>query len=152
MVLYLKEELGDTLALGLSDLSQKLVVLLALSNTPTAADLVALDVRFVQMSAEGVICRIPGLTKTRRSGPSRSFEVSRFEDESVCSVNTLEQYLWQTISIMKEGDNESTPLFISFCQPCNAVSSATIWRWIKEVLSKAGVNTEQFSAHSTRSA
>jgi hypothetical protein len=89
VVLYLKEEMGDTLALGLKDLSQKLVVLLALSNAPTASGLVALDVRVVQMSAEGVIFRIPGLTKTRRSGPPRSFEVSRFEDESVCPVNTL---------------------------------------------------------------
>ena len=152
VVLYLKEKMGDTPTLNLKALSQKLVVLLALSNAPRASDLVALDVRFVQSSEEGVTFRIPGLTKTRRSGPPRSFEVSRFKDASLCPVKILEYYLRQMKDIRKEGGNGSYPLFISVRKPHNAVTSATIGRWIKQILSMAGVNTDQFSAHSTRSA
>ena len=149
VVLYLKEKMGDTPTLNLKALSQKLVVLLALSN---ASDLVALDVRFVQSSEEGVAFRIPGLTKMRRSGPPRSFEVSRFKDASLCPVKTLEYYIRQTKDIRKEGGNGSYRLFISVRKPHNAVTSATIGRWIKQILSMVGVNTDQFSAHSTRSA
>ena len=147
-----EEIIGDTPTLNLKALSQKLVVLLALSNAPRASDLVALDVRFVQSSEEGVTFRIPGLTKTRRSGPPRSFEVSRFEDASLCPVKTLEYYLRQTKDIRKDGGNGSYPLFISVRKPHNAVTLATIGRWIKQILSMAGVNTDQLSAHSTRSA
>ena len=56
---------------SMKDLSRKMVVLLALSITSRASDLTALDMRFRQFSPEGVLFRIPGLTKTRHSGPPR---------------------------------------------------------------------------------
>ena len=43
-------------------------------------------------------------------------------------------------------------LFISFVKPHRAVSSATISRWIKTVLSDAGIDTSIFKAHSVRRA
>ena len=57
--------------LSLKDPSRMTVVLLALSNASRASDLTALDMCFQQFSPEGVLFRIPRLTKTRRSGPPR---------------------------------------------------------------------------------
>ena len=78
--------------LSLKDLSRKTVVLLALSNASRASDLTALDMRFRQFSPEGVLFQIPGLTKTRHSGPPREVFFAKFEEESLCLVRTLVQY------------------------------------------------------------
>ena len=43
-------------------------------------------------------------------------------------------------------------LIISYGKPHKPVSSETISRWIKDELSKAGVNTSVFKVHSCRSA
>lgn len=55
--------------LDLGGLSKKLTMLLALSNGKRSSDIHALNIRFRRFTDEGVIFRIPGLTKTRRSGP-----------------------------------------------------------------------------------
>ena len=59
--------------LTLKELSKRLVTLLALCNASRASDIRALDVRFKQHTGGGVKFVIPGLTKTRRSGPLREF-------------------------------------------------------------------------------
>ena len=128
----------------------KLTTLLALSNASRSSDLVALDTRYIQKTPEGVTFRIPGLTKTRRSGPPRSMKVLRFEEQSICPVVTLECYLSRTRSIREEA--RRSPLLLSFQKPHKAVTSATIARWVKEILSLAGVDTGSFGAHSTRAA
>lgn len=46
----------------------------------------------------------------------------------------------------------TTQLFISFQKPYSAVSCATISRWIKHVITEAGIDTSYFKAHSTRAA
>ena len=40
-------------------------------------------------------------------------------------------------------------LFLFFIKPDKPVSSTTIARWVKEVLSLAGIDTSTFSDHST---
>ena len=47
---------------------------------------------------------------------------------------------------------EETQLLISFVKPHRAVSKDTIGRWVKCVLANAGIDTNQFGAHSTHSA
>ena len=43
-------------------------------------------------------------------------------------------------------------LFLSYIKPHKPVSSSTLARWAKSVLSLAGINTTIFKPHSTRSA
>ena len=50
----------------------------------------------------------------------------------------------------KRGD--SVKLFLATIKPHKPVTSSTIARWIKNLLGKAGVNTEIFKAHSVRGA
>ena len=95
VVTFLQEHVGSNQTLSLKQLSLKVTTLLALANATRASDLVALDTRFIQRNPEGMLFRIPGLTKTRRSGPPRTMSVAKFEDEMICPVATLEHYLEQ---------------------------------------------------------
>ena len=60
---------------------------------------------------------------------------------------TLQYYLVVTSKL-----RTSSKLVIPYIEPYNAVTSNTIGRWIKALLQQVGINTQTFSAHSTRSA
>ena len=47
---------------------------------------------------------------------------------------------------------EHSQLFISLIRPYNVVTSSTIARWLKSVLTKSGIDTGIFKAHSIRGA
>ena len=112
----------------------------------------ALDLRFRSFTREGVLFRKQGLTNTRRSGPPQEAMFPAFEENSrLCPVNTLKQYEQITASVRGAG-SASHQLFVSIRIPHNPVTSATIARWLKTLLSEAGVDTEMFNAHSTRAA
>ena len=136
--------------LSLKDLSWKLVTLMALTNADRASDLHALDLRYKSFSPEGVTFEILGLTKTRRSGPPRQAFYPSFPEKSVCPVETLRHYESRTI-IHRPTGGVANPLFISYSKPHKPVQAATISRWIRNMLVKAGVDSN-FKAHSTRAA
>ena len=64
------------------------------------------------------------------------------------SSHTLKQYLHTT----SKNRGEIKLLFITQVKPFRPASKDTIARWIRETLSKAGIDTSIFSPHSTRSA
>ena len=147
--------IGSTFAsadLSLKNLSMKLVMLMALSNASRASDLASLDIRFQQFTPEGVKFFVPGLTKTRRSGPPKEAFFGQFHEKSLCPVNTLILYEEKTKALRMSTPNEPSPLLISFRKPHKPVTPASIGRWIKELLGKAGINTEIFKGHSSRAA
>lgn len=70
--------------------------------------------------------------------------------KKLCPVDALRAYEDRTKE--KRGDNNRSQLLIAVIKPCNPVSSSTIARWIKTVLTKSGIDTDTFKAHSVRSA
>ena len=71
-------------------------MLLALTNASRSSDLHALD--YCQFTP-GVLFRIPGLTKTRRSGPPQEAIFTSFqENPGLCPVATLKAYESATAS------------------------------------------------------
>ena len=72
------------------------------------------------------------------------------QDPTLCPVATLKQYEDKTTFFRCTDDSQR--LFLSFQKPHKPVSSATIARWLKELLHDAGIDTDTFKAHSTRSA
>ena len=48
--------------------------------------------------------------------------------------------------------DKKQPLFVAVKRLHKAVTAATISRWLKEILFRAGVDTNIFKAHSTRTA
>ena len=69
-------------------------------------------------------------------------------DLHLCVINTLCTYLEKTNSHR----GSESKLFISFQKPYKVVNGDTIWRWIKVVMEKAGIDTSVFKPHSTRAA
>ena len=133
-------------------LSYKLAVLFALANADRSSDLAALDLRFRTYQGNGVRFIIPGLTKTRRSGPPKeAFYASFPEEVAICPVKTLKEYELRTVSFRPKDITVPTPLFLAVRRPHNPVKPATIGHWLK-VMELSGMDTSMFSAHSTRGA
>ena len=86
----------------------------------------------------------------KTSKPGKSLEVkfmSLPEDPSLCTMSTLGEYILSTEKL-----RSSSKLFISFIRPHKPVSTSTVGRWIKSVLSSAGIDISVFKAHSVRGA
>jgi len=133
-------------------LAKKTVTLLALVNADRCSDLAALDREHMQWTASGVEFTVVRLTKTRRPGPPRKVFYSRFTDNSeLCPVTVLRMYIDKTAE-QAVTINSPKPVFVTSRKPFRRAKPGTIGHWIKDVLQLAGVNTEVFSAHSTRSA
>lgn len=110
--------------LSLKDLSKRLAMLLALSNGTRSSDLHALDLRFRQISDNGMLFRIPGLTKTRRSGqPKEAFFHCFEEDTNLCPVENLRIYEEKTLAMRDLHQVKPAPLFLSLRKPYNPVTS-----------------------------
>lgn len=152
-VLVYIQSLPDNGQLSLQSLTHKLAMLFALSNADRCSELASLDLRFRSVTSEGVRFVIPGLTKTRRSGPPKEAYYPSFtEDRRLCPVVTLNAYEQRTNEVRSKTDQEPQLLFISVRRPYTPVKPATIGHWIQKVMTQAGIDTKIFSAHSTRGA
>ena len=79
-----------------------------------------------------------------------SLKVYTFEENTkLCVVATLEEYLKRTKVWCGK---DKSQLLLSFFNTHNPVVSSTKSEWIKNVLREAGIDTEIFKGHSTRSA
>lgn len=75
-------------------------------------------------------------------------ELRPFEDKTLCVVTTLKEYLTRTQPLR----GSQSQLFISYNRPCRRVNRETISRWVKFVLTDAGIDTLRFKPHSTSAA
>ena len=92
------------------------------------------------------------MTKTWTSGPPRTvFYPMLREDPNICPVTTLKKYITVTTPCVANFETPK-PVFITSRKPFRRACPATIGHWIKDTLKAAGVDTERFTAHSTRSA
>ena len=69
------------------------------------------------------------------------------EDRNTCVYSHLKLYIENTSLLRNSGE-----LLILFQKPYQHISKDTIARWIKLALTEAGVDTNIFTAHSTRGA
>ena len=139
--------------LPLQKLSWKLATLMAVANADRASDLHLLDINFMQITEEGVTFKVPGLSKTRRSGPPREVTYTRFrEADIICPVTTLRAYLDLTEKLRLAAEDGSKPLFIAVRKPHKPITSATISRWMRSLMAESGIDVDQFKPHSVRAA
>ena len=71
------------------------------------------------------------------------------DDEKVCVVHCIDQYLRQSAPWRTQGQNQ---LLLSHLKSYKDVHSSTIANWVKLVLKMVGVDTSLYKAHSCRSA
>jgi hypothetical protein len=134
--------------LCLKMLTLKLCALIALSSAPRAQTIVSMSLDHVQYGKEVVTFFFPNLLKTTRSGRSNTFvmNLEHYKDESLCVMHTLLFYIKVTRSLRK-----SRKLIVSY-KTYDSVSTSTIARWLKNVLSLSGIDVGIYKAHSYRSA
>ena len=136
--------------LTLKMLTLKLVMLLGLLSGQRCQTLHCLNIKDMVLGKSKCVFLLTSLLKT--SVPSRHLthiELLAYPgDPNLCVINCLNAYLERT----KPHRSGILQLFLSFQKPFKAVSCDTISRWLKSVLDMAGIDTNIFSAHSTRTA
>jgi len=102
----------------------------------------------LQEHRDSVVLHFVSLEKQARVGKSY-LQIPRFpEDPELCPVRTLITYFNKVSGI--RGDSDS--FFVSYVAPHKSVTSKTLSRWVKSILSSAGVDTQLWDPHAVRSA
>ena len=151
LVLDHLRELGPPDNLNLRSLTLKTVMLMALLSAQRCQTLHLIEVQNICFSSSSMTLTVPAHLKHSRPGfqnPVLHFN-SFEEDPSLCIVASTRTYLHKTSKLRS---TESTRLFLSFIKPFGPVSRDTIRRWVRTVMTSAGVDTRTFKAHSVRSA
>ncbi|XP_069075323.1 integrase/recombinase xerD homolog [Pleurodeles waltl] len=146
LVLRLLSSWQDNSFLSRKQLSAKLAVLLCLISCKRVSDVRALDVTARVFSPEGVTFMISRRTKCGTR--SVSYPAFPFAPK-LCVVRCLKTYEEVRAALRTSGENQ---LLISVKKPFKEISSPTIARWVRWILSEAGVDIQVFGAHSTQGA
>lgn len=150
---YLRS-LGHNDQLDQKQLTLKLTMLMALVGANRSSELAALDLRFRQVTPFGVSFKMPTLLKKRAPGapPKEIFFGAYEEDKDLCVVQCMESYELVTQQFRPANSGSADRLLLSHVKPHRPVTAERIAHWLKEVMSKAGVDTSVFKAHSVRGA
>lgn len=133
----------------LKKLTLKLTMLLALVTAQRAQTLSVLKIEDMVDKGSDITFNISSPLKTKQANTT-SIELKSFTgDARLCIVTTIRQYLERTKDL--RSDNTES-LLISWIKPFKPVHVDTIRRWILCVMQEAGVDINEFKAHTTRSA
>jgi len=145
------DQLGscDNVDLSLEVLSKKLIILLALVTGQRMQTLSLIDIKNIVVREELIEIKIPERIKTSKLGKKQPVLILPFyrENLNICPANTLQYYLERT----KDLRMNTSLLFISYRKP-HKRATQTLSRWVKDILQESGIDTDIFSAHSTRHA
>lgn len=134
----------------LKELSYKLVMLLALLSAQRCQTLHSLSVNSMHLSNSKCVFYLNVLLKHSRKGKHLApLEFLAFpQNKALCIVSVLKEYLRRT----KEFRGCEDKLLLSYQKPYKPISKDTLARWMRDVLTRANVDTQVFGAHSTRAA
>ena len=112
-----------------------------------------MELNFCYFKNDGYVFLVPGLVKgSKPHNPHLEIFFPSFPpDDPLCAASYLKRYIDITSTKMNISSSRNI-LFISHIKPHKAVKTSLISRWLKNVLRLSGIDTSQFSAHSTRSA
>ena len=144
-------------SLSMKILSKKLAVLLAIAAPKRVSEIARLDKNFMSIAPNSHSVRffLPGLSKTQKDASTREVVYDSFpQNPQICVFECLSSYIDRT-EHWRSCDKETSkydPLLRSTVKPHKGVSPNTVSRWIKDMLSAAGIDISIFKAHSTRGA
>lgn len=153
IVLQYFSSLSENNELSLPLLSKKLITLLALITAHRLQTLSVIRIENIEIAfGETIIIKIPDNIKT--SGKNRLQPILRIPffpgNTRVCPASTMVEYLNRT-KPLRNAEKDAF-LFISYRGPHDCVSKETLSRWVTQTMALAGLDTNIFSAHSTRHA
>ena len=142
-------EWGPNGQLSLSQLTHKLAMLMALVSAGRCHELNNLEIPMMQDFGDKVIFRINALTKSRRPGrPYQSLAFMEYTgNKNLDVLARLRSYLQRTDSLRKS-EVQKQKLFIACVKLHKPVVTCTIARWLKMVMTMAGIDVGKFQAHS----
>ena len=131
----------------------KLAMLLALVCRARGHELKAINPQALSWYDDRVVCHILAVTKCKTpSKPHKSFDIMKFDvSNNLDPVACLEAYLNLTAS-QRDSPQKKSQLFLSYVDPHQAIQTCTVARWLKSVMTEAGIDMTIFKAHSTQSA
>lgn len=136
--------------INLKELTLKLVMLIAITTGQRCQTLTFLDLSEQYMQKNDKCFNFALTGHLKQDKPGQVFGnvcLYKYPVRELCVYETLNYYISTTEKL-----RNSTKLLVSFIKSHRAMTSSTIWRWIKIVLGQAGTDTERFSGHSTRCA
>ena len=142
--------LGDSRLLSVELLGKKLALLLTiLSGGQRTQTIHAIDILDIKILSDK--CVIPIYEPLKHTNPERHLKPLEFPvynmEPCLCVVVNLKLYLQKTLPYRK-----SSKLFLSYQKPYAPISKDTLARWCKDILSRAGIDTNLYSSHSSRAA
>ena len=149
-VLSYLSRLSPAEKLDLKSLTLKVAMLVALVSAQRSQTLHMLNIDFMKDTSSCVEFALRDHIKQSRPGyrPPPIILQAYPNDKSLCVYSYLTEYLKQTQPLR----GAETQLFISFTKPHKAISKETLSRWIRTVMSSAGIDVASFKPHSTTSA
>ena len=125
-------------------LTLKTVMLLSLATAQRAQTLATVRLQNILVTPDQIQIRIQDILKTAAPGREQPLLTVPFlrSKPELCVASTLLKYI-KTSSNLR---NKSDKLFISLKKSYKPVSTQTISRWIKLILTESGINTNVFES------
>ena len=141
----------------LEQLTKKLTTLLCILSGQRSQSLSKLYIQHMHKEDSVITFFIPKLLKTTTpTFHQQPLEFVYFpQDVNTCVYTCLVDYMERTRLIRENlptNEDEKLPLILSYRPPHNPVKSATLARYVKDMLGEAGIDITVFTTHSTRSA
>ena len=112
-----------------------------------------LDLNNKVMVQDAITFIISDRHKTARPGKTLKIFFPTFPGNvNLCPVSTLQEYVKRTESLRHLNGQYSFKVFISYVKLHKEITTATLARWMKEVLKLSGIDVTLFKAHIVRSA
>lgn len=136
--------------LSTQDLGRKLITRLALLTGHRLQTFSLIEVENVEKVDNAIHIKIPKRIKTSGRNRKQPVLVLPFylENIKICAATTLKYCIKRTQS--RRGQIKY--LFLTNKKPFRAATAATLGHWIKYILAESGLDTDIFTAHSTRHA
>lgn len=150
LVFNLFRKWGPNRDLTIYRITAKTTMLLLLLTAQRGQTIWRLNVSGLEFFEHDMVFRMKHMLKHNRPGePLDSLHVPYYpRDPLLCPKVTIKHYLRRT----KEVRNGTDQLLLITREPFTAASRDTVSRWTKSILKWSGINTKQFSSHSTRGA
>ena len=125
-------------------------MLLALIMASRTQSIHLLSISNMQRGYDTYTLHYSDLLKQTRPGKSNPVATLKAypADRRLCVIYTLKEYLKRTECLREN----NTRLFLSYVKPHNSVSRDTVSRWLRMVMSNAGIDCNKFKTHSIRAA
>ncbi|XP_024944634.1 uncharacterized protein LOC112494940 [Cephus cinctus] len=150
-VLSFMEGMHPLRRLKLKEAAEKVATLLAITTAQRLQTLASINIDNIIKSETGISVKITDQIKTSKPGAWQPELILPFfkETPALCVASAVSDYM---DCAQKLRDKNVKNLFLATVKPFGAASSQTIGHWVKTLLGKVGVDTQTFTAYTTRHA